>query len=63
MSKFVLWNGEVWKVIRTDHFGNPNYLLLQDTKSAFGSLRYVNYIQRTPLDPALYVLFKRKEND
>jgi len=60
MKQFVLFEGDVWEVVREDHFGNPDYMLLCLTGKVYDNLRYTHKNKCTPLDPALNILFERK---
>lgn len=64
MNKYYLVKGDVVVVIRGDHYGDPHYWLVCSVEKPMSGRRlyYVNADWCTPLDPALNVLFERKEN-
>lgn len=59
---FVVFSGEVWRLIRREHYGDPTLWMIQaiNTKSTW--LRWVPAVDCTLLDPALNVLFERKDD-
>ena len=61
MKQFVLYNGEVWEVVREDCQGDETHWLLDSAEDRI-KLRFVPREDCAPLDPALNVLFERKEN-
>ncbi|NBW12374.1 MAG: hypothetical protein EBR82_30515 [Caulobacteraceae bacterium] len=63
MDKFVLWSEKVWKVVREDdYFGSPAYLVLQGIGGAVNNFKVVNRKRCDQLDPALNILFERKND-
>jgi hypothetical protein len=60
---FVLFHGDVWKLLRREHYGDPTLWMIQaiNTKSTW--LRWVPATECSMLDPALNVLFMEKENE
>ena len=63
MSEYYLVKGDVVMAIRKDHYGDPFYWLVCSMEERPKQrLYYVNADWCTPLDPALNVLFERKEN-
>lgn len=62
MNEFALVNGNVFKVIRKDHFGDETLWMVQGIDMGIYQ-RWVPAHDCIPLDPALNVLFERKEND
>lgn len=63
MKKYVLFEGEVWQLMRPDHFGDSELWYLSTTKPKMNWNRWVIAKNCTLLDPALNVLFERKEDD
>ena len=63
MVGYVLFKGEVWALNRQDHYGDATlwYISAINTKAIWN--RWVFAADCTLLDPALNVLFERKEND
>ena len=65
MDEYALVKNEVRKVIRKEHFGDSTlWLTLVLKKDVFGRelVRWVPAKDCTPLDPALNILFERKED-
>lgn len=63
MKEFVLFQGEVWEVMRKDHFNDDRLWHLRnvnDTGRVWN--RWVTARSCVPLDPALNVLFERNRN-
>jgi hypothetical protein len=65
MKEFVLFKGEqVCQVLRKDHYGNKDMWLVQKVDvDGTDRLNYVFAKDCVPLDPALNILFERKENE
>lgn len=65
MKQFVLYEGNVWEVVREDCQGDKTHQLVYAVeRSVFHgrSLRFVPVKDCTPLDPALNVLFEEKND-
>lgn len=64
MNRFVLFEGEVWRLWATDHGGDKKLWRLS-LVSSDGKIwnRWVPADKCIELDPALNVLFKEKQND
>ena len=63
MNRYVLFEGEVWRLLNTDHGGDTK--LWRIGIAELGEKiwnRWVPADKCTLLDPALNVLFERKEN-
>lgn len=63
MNRYVLYQGEVWRLLNTDHNGDTK--LWRIGIAELGEKiwnRWVPADKCTLLDPALNVLFERKEN-
>ena len=60
--EYVLYQGDVWALYRQDHFGDDTMWLVSaiNTKAIWN--RWVPAKDCIVLDPALNVLFERKEN-
>lgn len=63
MSKFVLWEGDVWKLIRREHFGDETLWLLAAINTKAHWARWANANKCTLLDPALNILFEKGNQD
>jgi len=66
MAEYVLLYGKaVVRVIRKDHHGDKRYWLIDymDNSAPPHHIGFVNKEDCTLLDPALYVLFERKDDD
>lgn len=66
MSEYVLFRDEVRKLIRKENYGDPRFWLTEFIEvDAMGRklLRWVPAKDCTLLDPALNVLFERKEDE
>ena len=61
MKKFVLYGGDVWEVIRQDCQGDKSHWLVNSVDGI--KLLFVPVKDCTPLDPALNILFERKDDD
>jgi hypothetical protein len=61
-KKYVLFRGDVWILLRKDHFGDESIWHIQADHPHAIWMRYVDASLCTELDPALNVLFERKEN-
>jgi len=63
MIGYVLYMGEVWALNRQDHFGDKAlwHISAINTKAIWN--RWVPAKDCTLLDPALNVLFERKEDE
>lgn len=63
MSEFALLNGKyVVRVIRKDHYGDKAFWLVKYAEH----LHHMGFVEAkdcTPIDPALNILFERKQND
>lgn len=63
MNRYVLYQGEVWRLLNTDHNGDTK--LWRIGIAELGEKiwnRWVPADKCTLLDPALNILFERKEN-
>lgn len=64
MNEFALLNGEhVVRVIRKDHYGDTEFWLIDYMHNSAHHMGFVRGEDCTLLDPALNVLFERKDND
>ena len=59
---YVLYRGDVWALHRKDHFGDDTMWLVTAINTEAVWNFWVNARDCTLLDPALDVLFERKEN-
>lgn len=62
MEKFVLYEGKVWRVIREEHYGDERLCLATQVEGQKNTY-WVSVAKCEPLDPALNILFERKENE
>lgn len=65
MANYYLARGNVVMVIRKDQYGDPNYWLVCSVEQPVGNRRlyYTHAENCVPLDPALNILFERKDDD
>lgn len=61
MERFVLYENKVWKVVRDEHYNDDSLLLATETDEPKRTY-WIPRARCTFLDPALNVLFERKDN-
>jgi hypothetical protein len=62
MDQFVLFRGEVGKVLRKEHFGDDTLWMVQTLRVGIHQM-WVPAKECIPLDPALNILFKEQNHD